>query len=102
MGRRLTILERRGFQMRTRRTELVSQSEFARRQGVSKQMVTKYVGAGLPLHDGKIDVREARAWLRSNTTRGAAKGESFASARARKEASLADLRALELAVKKGE
>ena len=80
------------------RAQLISQAALARLLGVSRQAVNHYVAAGLPLHEGKVDRAEARAWIKENIARGArAPGsETFGVARIRKESAVASLRELEL------
>jgi phage terminase Nu1 subunit (DNA packaging protein) len=82
--------------------ETISKAEFARREKVSKTVVSKWVRAGLPTAGGgQIDPEAARAWLKANTSRGVTV-ESLTEARSRKESALADLRELELARLRGE
>jgi phage terminase Nu1 subunit (DNA packaging protein) len=85
--------------------KLMTRAEFGKAHGVSRQMVDRWVRAGLPVgQDGRIDRAQGQAWLAANTSRGrsSGSGETFANARARKESSLADLRELELKEKRGE
>lgn len=78
----------------------MTQSEYARYRGISRQHVSRLVKLGAIQLDkaGKIDSKAAD---RSLDVGGGTK-ESFYDARARKEAALASLRELELQVKKGE
>lgn len=78
----------------------VTQAEFARREHVTKQAVSKWVSLGLPIEaGGMIDPRKAARWLLTRTTRrGRTKhgAETYADARSRKESALATTRELEL------
>jgi hypothetical protein len=50
--------------------DLMSQAEYARHRGVSRQAVNKAIVAGkIPLHDGKIDPAEADLAMGDNTSR---------------------------------
>lgn len=83
----------------------MTQAALAVELGVSRQMVSRYVQAGMPVgKDKRIDARAARRWIKANLAGKSGDGgaETFSGARARKEAALASLRELELQHKRGE
>jgi hypothetical protein len=86
--------------------QLMTRNEFAVSEAVSNVMIGRWIKLGLPvLADGRIDGKAGRAWLKGNVHRKgeiAARGETFSTARARKETALAGLRELELAKARGE
>ncbi len=79
----------------------MTQAEYARYRGISRQHVSRLVklGAIRPDKAGKIDPVEADKALDRDSPIGGK--ESFYEARARKEAALASLRELELQIKQG-
>ena len=89
------------------RNEVATKAKFARQQNVSRAMVTKWVCAGMPVRpDGRLDVREASAWLTAHTerkprTKTKAEGNTLVGARRRKENALAELREMEAAERRG-
>ncbi|XUY27601.1 hypothetical protein RMR21_004370 [Agrobacterium sp. rho-8.1] len=44
-----------------------SKSDFARRLNVTPAYVSKLVGRGLPIVDGKVPIESAQKWMRENT-----------------------------------
>ena len=102
---------------KSRKPELVSQAEYARRCGLSRQIIVRQITEGLiPVHGKKrrIDPNEAdlrRTQLLDPVAGGDRTGHGdsddaadpdFRRERARKEAALAGLRGLELRAKQGE
>ena len=83
------------------RTETVSRSAFAAAIGVSPQMVSRYIAAGLPrLPDGRLDPAAAHAWLEENrVSPDTTTGQGYALSKAKLEAAKAGLAELELAAK---
>ena len=68
-------------------TQLLSRADFAKAQGVSRQMIDKYVKSGMPLQDGRVDPKQAGAWIERNVLSRSKPGETFAEAeRKRQEA----------------
>ncbi len=56
--------------MKTSAPNTVSQAEFARAEGVSRQRVSQWRGMGMPCTDaGRVKVVEARRWLASTVDR---------------------------------
>ena len=84
--------------------KLMTQSEYARHRGISRQHVSRLVklGAIRPGPDGKIDPVSADKALDRDSPAEAGGKESFYEAQARKESALAGLRELELKAKQGE
>jgi hypothetical protein len=96
--------------------KLVSQAEFGRRQGVTKQRISALVAQGMPTHNGKIDPAEGKRWWEANVGKrqtgvgmgrvnGATPGEgdsreTLTQAKTRKERALADLRSFEVLEKR--
>lgn len=87
----------------------ITKTQFARQLGVSGAMISKWIAAGLPVgDDDRIAPATARRWLRANVERGAKPRkrsggpdtESLTEARARKESLQADLKQLELEVRR--
>src|ERR1043166_5785783 len=95
--------------VKKRKLETVTQAEFGRRLGISRQMVGRYVSMGLPTIGQRKQLQwpKAKDWIQDNVARHghSHKGSptaDFYAARARKEAALASLRELQLAVQRGD
>lgn len=84
-----------------RKTQLVSRADFAKAQGVSRQMVDRYVKSGMPLQDGMIDPKQAEAWIAQNILSRSKPGESFAEAKTRTQIAEAGIKELQLAALQG-
>jgi hypothetical protein len=82
-----------------------SKAQLARRHMISRPMVSKYGSLGMPvLPDGRIDPKQADAWIAANIDRreGASSSGNLTEARTRKENALAGIRELELKKRKEE
>lgn len=84
-----------------RKTQLVSRADFAKAQGVSRQMVDRYVAAGMPLHNSKVDPIEAAAWVQNNITARSTPGETYSEAKTRTQIAEAGIKELQLAALQG-
>ena len=82
-------------------TQLLSRADFAKAQGVSRQMIDKYVRGGMPLQDGKVDPKQAEAWIAQNILSRAKPGETFAEAKTRTQIAEAGIREMQLETLRG-
>lgn len=85
----------------TKKIQLLSRADFAEVQGVSRQMVDRYVKSGMPLRDGMIDPKQAEAWIAQNILSRSKPGESFAEAKTRTQIAEAGIKELQLAALQG-
>jgi len=86
-------------------TDGETQSEFARRHGVSRQRISTLVKQGLPrLDNGRVDSDAADAWMAANLDHARRERQrgGDGTARERKEAAQAALAELDLARRRGE
>jgi hypothetical protein len=84
-----------------KKIQLLSRADFAKAQGVSRQMVDRYVKSGMPLQDGKVDPKQAEAWIAQNILSRSKPGESFAEAKTRTQIAEAGIRELQLEILQG-
>ena len=85
----------------TKKIQLLSRADFAKAQGVSRQMVDRYVKSGMPLQDGKVDPKQAEAWIAQNILSRAKPGETFAEAKTRTQIAEAGIREMQLEILRG-
>ena len=85
----------------TKKIQLLSRADFAEVQGVSRQMIDKYVKSGMPLQDGMIDRKQAEAWIAQNILSRAKPGETFAEAKTRTQIAEAGIRETQLEILRG-
>jgi hypothetical protein len=85
----------------TKKIQLLSRADFAEVQGVSRQMIDKYVKSGMPLQDGMIDRKQAEAWIAQNILSRAKPGETFAEAKTRTQIAEAGIREMQLEILRG-
>jgi transcriptional regulator with XRE-family HTH domain len=86
---------------RKKAAQTITAALYAKCLGVSKQMVSKYVKAGMPtLPDGSIDPAAATAWRNANISRH--DDETLTDARKRDLGLTADLKEQELRRRRGE
>ena len=82
-------------------TQLLSRADFAKAQGVSRQMIDKYVKSGMPLQDGRVDPKQAGAWIERNVLSRSKPGETFAEAKTRTQIAEAGIREMQLEILRG-
>ena len=79
-------------------TQVITKAAFARELEVSRQMVNKWLAAGLPQRkDGKLDRGAAQRWLHEFTQRDRRGAGQLAAARLRHLSAIARLKELEVA-----
>jgi hypothetical protein len=64
-------------------------------------MIDKYVRGGMPLQDGKVDPKQAEAWIAQNILSRAKPGETFAEAKTRTQIAEAGIREMQLEILRG-
>jgi hypothetical protein len=64
-------------------------------------MVDRYVKSGMPLQDGKVDPKQAEAWIAQNILSRAKPGETFAEAKTRTQIAEAGIREMQLEILRG-
>jgi hypothetical protein len=85
----------------SKETQLLSRADFAKAQGVSRQMIDRYVQSGMPLRDGKVDPEQAQTWIAQNILGRSRPGESFAEAKTRTQIAEAGIREMQLEILRG-
>lgn len=85
----------------SKKTQLLSRADFAKAQGVSRQMVDKYIRSGLPLQDGMLDPIRAEAWVRKNILSRSKPGETYSEARTRSMIAEAGIKERQLEILRG-
>jgi len=87
--------------MVTKNNQLQSRAAFAAAQGISRQMVDRYVQSGMPLQGKMVDPKLAREWIKKNILARSRPGETFAEARTRAQIATAGIREMELEILRG-
>ncbi|NLV29657.1 MAG: hypothetical protein GXY47_00760 [Acidobacteria bacterium] len=85
----------------TKKNQLLSRADFAAAQGVSRQMVDRYVKSGMPLQDGLIDPEQAQTWIAQNILARSKPGESYNEARTRSMVAEAGIKEMQLDILRG-
>ena len=85
----------------SKKTQLLSRADFAKAQGVSRQMVDRYVKSGMPLRDGKVDPEQAQTWIAQNILGRSRPGETYSEARTRTQIAEAGIREMQLEILRG-
>jgi hypothetical protein len=99
----MTITQTKEEQMKKAKAAPMIQAEYARYTGKPRQIISRYVKAGMPTEaDGRIDPAKADKWIEDSIDSRTSPSETLIEARTRDASAAASLKEIELQKRRGE